>query len=106
MTDDPYKQSDDFADPFKNADASMWKEAEHDAARIARDAGRSEHAQAAPNAEHMPPPMAAPSSTDAPQASSAPDAPASEKARKRNRSWIIPLVIFIVIILFNVIRGE
>ena len=106
MTDDPYKQSDDFEDPFQKSGASMWKDAERDAVRIARDASASARAQAAPNTEHTSPPMAAPSGADGPQASPAPDAPASEKARKRNRSWIIPLVIFIVIILFNVLRGE
>lgn len=106
MSDDPYKQSDDFADPFKNADASMWKEAEHDATRIARDASRAERTQAISGSEHSPPPMAAPSHADGPRETPAPDAQPTAQGRRRNRSWIIPLVIFIVIILFNVIRGE
>ena len=106
MTDDPYKQADDFADPFQKPDAGMWKDADRAAARIAHDANRAEHMQAAPGSEQPPPPMPAHSSADAPQAPSTPGAPPSEQGRRRNRSWIIPLVIFIVIILFNVIRGS
>lgn len=104
MSDDPYKQSDDFEDPFQRSGASMWKDAERDAARIARDANRAERTQATPGAEQPPPSMAAPSRAGTPEGGPIPDAQSSEKARRRNRSWIIPLVIFIVIILFNVIR--